>query len=415
MSNLFDYMAWRGDLTLAQDPLNPIDHMILTRISYLPLQGIVDGPGGRSVTLRAASRYFFTLPNWQELLLMKHDGDLFRQAAQCPRYQNVLLSRFAEDTDLEAQKQFGAVTLTLEDGTRYISFRGTDDTLVGWKEDFNMGCLDTVPSQEEALRYFVATAAALPGPFWLAGHSKGGNLATYCAIHCGPELQARIVGVVNNDGPGFRENQLHTPEYQAVADRIQTYVPQSSVVGMLLFHSEDFHVVRSSQIGILQHDLYSWQVEGREPIYLKGVPPSLKFSDQTLRLWVGSLPPEGRAAFVEGLYNILASTNYTTLSEMRKNSAALYRAVIQADAPERNIVIEGLTLLLRAACHSLPEYWAEQIKAHPLRNTIQERNLSHEKIALGSLRSHLRPVRSSFGTKRTAERPHPESGEPGQQ
>ena len=195
--------------------------------------------------------------------------DLFQAAGENPRYANVRLGAVVEHINQGEQTQFAAATFQLPDGhkrrkptykgTLVISFRGTDDSLIGWKEDFNMAFQYPVPAQRSASAYLDMVARLWEGPIILVGHSKGGNLAVWGAVHASPATRDRIVRVYSNDGPGFSEKMLESEAYRTLADRIDSLVPQSSLVGMLLSHDE-CDVIRSSQLGIFQHNGLSWEV-----------------------------------------------------------------------------------------------------------------------------------------------------------
>lgn len=365
MANLFDYLDWRGDLTLAQDPLNQVDNLILSRISYLPLDGIVPEPGDGFRSIGDTAKQFFdeqqnNAPGDQRRVLMKNDARLLSALAESPRFRTMQLSRYVNHIDFQEEKQFSAVSISLGTGAHYLSYRGTDDTFIGWKEDFNMGYLETIPSQKEAVAYLETAAAALPGPLFLGGHSKGGNLAVYAAAFCRPETQKRIPAVYNNDGPGFNAQVLETPGYQAVQERIHTFVPQSSVVGMLLDHEENYTVVHSKQVGLLQHDIYSWQLMGKELEQLDTVTDGSRFLDKTLQHWVASMDPAQREQFVDALYDVLSATNATTVTGLAKNMGALGQALKDADTPDKQAIIGALRLLFRSARENLPVLWEKE-------------------------------------------------------
>ena len=197
------------------------------------------------------------------VLVPEQIPELGHKMAASRRFSDLTLCAYVSRTDEETQTQFSALTILLSDKTAYIAFRGTDDTIVGWKEDFNLAFLPVVPAQKMAAEYLSAAAAALPShPLRVGGHSKGGNLAVYSAVFCGEAVQNQLMRVYNNDGPGFRTSLLGLPEHRRVADKITTILPESSVVGMLLEHEERYEVVRSTQSGLWQHDGFSWQVRG---------------------------------------------------------------------------------------------------------------------------------------------------------
>ena len=266
MANILEYLDWRGDLTLLERPFNEVDNLILAEICYLDFSGFV--PAGfqtQQVTLLdAASAYFAAHPETNMGVLVPDQIPvLVEHAAKTARFSDVRLLGYVNRIDEETQTQFSALTMLLPDGSAYVAFRGTDDTIVGWKEDFNMAFTPEIPAQKYAAEYLRQVSGALPfRPLLVGGHSKGGNLAVYAAVFCGQDVQNRILAVYNNDGPGFYSSLLSLPEHKPVAGKITTLLPESSVVGMLLEHEEAYQVVRSTQVGLMQHDGFSWQVKG---------------------------------------------------------------------------------------------------------------------------------------------------------
>ena len=246
MANILDYLDWRGDLTLAQDPFNEVDNLILAELSFVDFGGIVPGPGeGRAVPLwKAAEAYFAKTegrPIDMGVLVPNQIPELLRRTAASPRFRDMKLNGFVDHLDTVKAEQFAALAAECGDGTVYLSFRGTDDTLAGWKEDFYLSCMREVPAQKMAVAYTEAMAHQYPRiKLRLGGHSKGGNLAVWAGVFCPTAVQRRIAAVWSNDGPGFHEDILSQPRHIRLAERIHTIVPKSSVVGMLLEHEEDY-------------------------------------------------------------------------------------------------------------------------------------------------------------------------------
>ena len=232
MENVFDYLDWRGDLTLDLVPLCDVDAVVLSRLSYLPLDGLVP-PEGAPVGALMRQLLASKPP-----LLLPEDGRFIPALAASQRFCEMWIMDYVNQIDLESQTQFAAITVALGDGRHFVAFRGTDGTLVGWKEDFNMAFTCPVPAQRLAAHYAASAMLRFPGEFLLGGHSKGGNLAVYAAAFCPAALQERIAAVYNNDGPGFDAEVIALPGYQRICARVQTFVPQSSIVGMLLEHEE---------------------------------------------------------------------------------------------------------------------------------------------------------------------------------
>ena len=262
MADLFDYLLWRGDLSMDAVPPNAVDTLILSELSYIHFEGLVPGDFLHPVPLKVAAEAFAALPDREDRDRVRQDGALLAACAQAPRFADLKLCFYRSELLPQLQSQFAAVTWLLPGGAAVITYRGTDLTITGWKEDFNMSFQPQVPAQEKALWYLEAFARVHAGPIRLAGHSKGGNLAVYAAAKAQPELQERILSVHNHDGPGFHSAMLRDPGYQAILPRVRTFVPQSSVVGMLLEHEEPYTVVKSRQLSLLQHEPFSWEVLG---------------------------------------------------------------------------------------------------------------------------------------------------------
>lgn len=353
MSNLFDYLKWRGDLSLEQVPLNDIDSLILSRLSYLPFDGIAPSSLASTITVAEAAEQILQREDPEEGLIMKMDLPFLQEIAESQRFAKLGLCGYTNQVDPDAEKQFAALVIRLLPGLSYVSYRGTDLSLAGWKEDFNMSFCTPVPAQIDAVRYLNDVADAVPGTLCVGGHSKGGNLAVYAASFCRPEVQDRVRFVHNHDGPGFDSSVLASDGYQRITQKIRTFIPQSSVVGMLLQHEEDYYVVRSSQVGLMQHDPFSWEIQRDQFVYLDEVTDQSKFLDRMLKSWLTQLSPEQREQFVDTLFSILQETNATTLKELtlnwHRNAGIVLKSFREMDETMRQNLHHALGLLLEAA------------------------------------------------------------------
>lgn len=364
MANLFDYLLWRGDLTFAQAPFCAVDALVLSTLTYVHFEALVPGEPDASVPLGQAAETFLSLPEGERgRVRCENDLRLLALLARSPRFAALGLTCREERFDPAQESQFAALTVLLGGGEAFLAFRGTDSTLVGWKEDFNMGFLDTVPAQEMALAYVSRFAAAFPGRLRLGGHSKGGNLAVYAAARLSEDVQARIAAVYNHDGPGFADAMVESAGYRRILPRVHTWLPQFSVVGMLLEHGEVCTVLQSDQQGLLQHDPYSWQVLGGDFVCLEEVTAGSRVTDRALRSWISGMTPEQRSRLVDTVYEILSAGDATRTSEIVKpaNLSSSLHALGGTDAETRKLLADTLTGLLRSAAGSL----AEEIRPKP--------------------------------------------------
>lgn len=372
-TNILDYLKWRGDLSFLQSPFNDIDSLILSQIIYIPFEGIVPSVRStRTITLRAAAEKFFSIYDESKsslgALLPNEIFDLFRMAGQSRRFGNIRLSRYVNKINHETEIQFCAMTLFMDEINEiYIDFRGTDDTIVGWKEDFNMGFMTPVPSQTESVKYFnyVIGKYIKENPslkIRLGGHSKGGNLAVFAATYVEnlPEvnIQDKIDCIYNFDGPGFDDKVIRSEEYLRIRDRIKTIIPQSSVVGMLLGHEEGYIVVRSDQVGLLQHDALSWEVLGTEFTCLESVTDASLVLDKTLKAWIKSMDSISAERFVTALFEILSATDAKTLTELVTGKNRSISVMLKAYAGED----EDTKKMLKSAVRSMINIWKRNVK-----------------------------------------------------
>ena len=388
MANLMDYLDWRGDLTLEISPFNEVDALILAELSFVDFDGIVPPPElGRGLPLDEAAEAFFARHGGKDVpmgvLVPDTISKMLRKLMTSPRFRNMTLNGYTALLDDSIEQQFAALTIDLGNGSIYISFRGTDDTIVGWKEDLNMGFLEEIPSQKQAVEYVARVARQYSDKtIRIGGHSKGGNLSVYAAVKALAAVQDRIVRVYNNDGPGFAKPLVGTPEHTRVADRILTVVPQSSVVGQLLEHEQNVEIVRSDAEGMLQHDGFSWQVVGDHFIHLDGFSREGKVIDETLESWEGSLSPKQREAFADALYTVLTASGAKTLSDLNgdklKSAVTMLKTYSNLDRETRQL----LSGSLRALVGSYAKNVADDVQKNdlePLRRKLERQRKKAEK------------------------------------
>ncbi len=336
-------------------PLCDVDSLILSQMSYTTMHGMVtESFLGQHVTIGEMAEVAL---EEKQRLKQEEDEGLWRRLNESPRFKDLELVGYVDRFDVAIEKQFSAVTVLLPENKAVIVYRGTDLTIVGWKEDFNMSFSDCVPAQVEAVEYITSAAKALPDyEFYLCGHSKGGNLAVYASAFCDKDVQKRILAVRNFDGPGFSEENVAKEGMKRILPRTKTYLPQSSVVGMLLEHEEEFTVIHSRSLGVLQHDLYTWDVMGPTFIIEEETTGSSQFIDQALKEWLKVMPKDKREAFVEAVFSILDDCDAITLRELfsGKNAARVVKNLAQMEEEERTLVQEGLGILLNSMKRSLP-------------------------------------------------------------
>ena len=350
MADVFDYTRWRGDLTFSQDPPNAVDALIFSGLAYVRYGGEVEAHPERPVSLKAAAEAFFGLEDHENRSRVQKDQDLLAEAAVSVRFGNCRICMYRDQLIPEQETQFAAMTFLLDDGSMFIAFRGTDNSLVGWKEDFNMTFQQTIPAQRLALNYVREAALEHLRPIHIGGHSKGGNLAVFAAARSSPMLRERIVQVFNHDGPGFTKYLMGDPGYLAMVPKIRTYIPQSSVIGMLLEHEEPYMVIRSKSVGLLQHDLYTWDVMGKEFLTVEEITEGSQFADATIKEWFASMTSQERNQLVDVMFSLLGSGGADSVQELlHPRHLRTYIKTLSSDENLRRVLSAEFLGLIEAA------------------------------------------------------------------
>lgn len=349
MNNIITYTQ-ENLATFEQLPFNSVDSLILSSAAYIHFPEIIpELSGWKGIRLQELFCAEFFEEMFHNIPLGEDTKQLFFALAASPRFRNIRVMGYTEQFDFISEKQFSAMTFFVHPGLYYIAFRGTDSTLVGWKEDFNMAFKSPIPSQEEAVRYIEKAALYCPGKILTGGHSKGGNLAVYAAAMCRENIQKRIEKIYSHDGPGFLESTLKSSEFQYISPRIEKTLPQSSVIGMLLEHRKNFDIVKSNTLGLLQHNQFTWEIEGNHFVYIENLTKNARFTDKTLSDWLNHLTEEERERFVDALFSVLNANNLTSIDDFKADwqSAipATLHALTQLDGNTKKFILHTLKTL----------------------------------------------------------------------
>lgn len=314
MPNIQDHAIDVGSLSLSERPFDALDGLILTQLVYMPFDGWLGE--GDSCDLRECWRRLRATCDYERLdIFQKKRYRLFEACAMQRRYADWRMKDYVNTIDNEKEMQFCAATYIMPTGLRYIAFRGTDLTIAGWKEDLNMSFM-TVPSQVEAAEYVSRAAQGHGDAISLGGHSKGGNLAVYAGVHAEADTRERIRRVNSFDGPGLDEETLKCEGYELIAPRIESYIPQSSVVGMLLHYHPVYTVVKAKSAGILQHDAMTWQVENGDFVREKGLDAAGRITDEALHAWLAGMDMDDRRLLVDTLYRVVDAGRAELVTEL---------------------------------------------------------------------------------------------------
>lgn len=345
--NMMDYLDFRGDLTFAERGFNEVDNLIFAELAYLDLKDIVSDENTFTVTLEQVCEKYLAL-GYDQSYIVNDPRPLLEKAAACERYKNILVGGYVDKVNQDEQVQFAAMTFLVGDGTAYAAFRGTDNTIVGWREDFNISFLPETPGQSEAAAYLNRLAADTDYPLRVGGHSKGGNFAVYAAAFCEEAVRdGRVMEVYSNDGPGFNSSVAESEQYQAVLGKLVKIIPESSLIGVLLSSKAEAKVIKSEAKGILQHDPYTWCVRGTSFETADSRSAASLFMDETLSNWIDSLNDEQKKAVVSAIFDSMDASGAATITEMNENKWLSYNAIAKAIGSLDKSTADGVTESLK--------------------------------------------------------------------
>lgn len=365
IGNIIEYVHSYGYFDFKVLPFSAVDALVLAQFVYLKMESLLPvmvpetQPCHKAVTLRELKEDPEVEQLFADSRYEVNNRALFYTMCESRRYGDMKCLYCADHVCTEDETQFMALTCILSDGSVKVLYRGTDETIIGWKEDFNMAFQYPIPGQQASQAYLEQVAQYIPQELDLIGHSKGGNLAVYAAM-CAPEkVQNRIGRIYNLDGPGFRTEVYSMGSYEKIADKIIKIIPRSSIVGMLLESHGEYQVVDSKNIGFLQHDPYSWLVDRIDFVYAEQMDERHRLMDESLNEWAMSLPKEEVESFVNALYQIVAASEAADLISFTKNwtksLAGMASAIQNLDEETKNCIHRIMKSLANASKERLKE------------------------------------------------------------
>ncbi len=392
MANINDYLTWRGDIPFSKDfAFNEIDSMILARFSYL----LFDKINMQSTeTIADISLKMKDFPN--EKFLYNGDKELITNLGESRRFKDLIVTDYIKNNDKEHEKQFGAITIHLPNDEIYVSYIGTDLTIYGWKEDFNMGFMENVPCQLAGKDYLKTVASLYPTKkIRIGGHSKGGNVAIYAFITSSKEIQDRVIKVYNYDGPGFKKEIIEKYESANILEKIETYIPQDSIIGRILYHKEKTTIVLSLEKGILEHDIFSWQVFKDDVIKLAKNTDMSETIDKTLTDWVENTTDKQREVLIDAIFEVFYATDANSFKEivdnLKDNIPKIMKKYGEIPEDDKKVVGEMLKKIIKSNMHIMKEESAFKL------NNLKKEYLAKGKSVLEELdKKYLSVVKNEF-------------------
>ena len=398
MADIMDYIDWRGDIGFDEVHVNEVDGLIFSQLIYVQMKPYMPDAKKSYLTIKQLSSLYCADHSDDEIEqmpnLFRHSARLLQKLAHSRRYADCILRYYIYDISEKEESQFSAVTIELPDGTYFISYSGTDHSVVGWKENFNLSYLDETPGQNKAKKYLKQVAAYIYNDdrginekaindkalddeninnksintrkLWIGGHSKGGNLAVYAGAFTDENSRNHIDYIYNFDGPGFSLDKIKDSGFYEIDDRIYTFVPQSSIFGMMFEHEESYTIVKSNQQGFLQHYIYSWEIEQNSLVRLKSTTNFSVFFDHTLKEFVESLTIAQRREFTKEVFALLSLTETATFNEMLKNplknTGTILKSFAGLDSKTRNMLLKTIFAFVKSAKNNFSDITGGQNK-----------------------------------------------------
>lgn len=321
MPDMFDYLKWRGDLSFYQSRFNAVDGVILSTLTFIDFDALC---GDEDIDIKTASDGYCSDEDYDSIELgliipAAKINKLFCECGHTKRFGDIVVSDFVQHTDERTCVQFAAMTFHIGKDRIAVAFRGTDDSLVGWREDCCLAYLDEIPAQKLAVEYLDRIAEKYPEKrIFVLGHSKGGNLTLYSALKCSEKTSRRIIRAYCYDGPGLSPQMVTGKRYELMKNRLEVILPQSSYVGVMFERGEWYSVVKSTGRGLLQHDPFTWEIDGPAFVALSDLSAVGKIHEARFKERLGELTSEDRREVVEMVFDSISASGIKTLSELRE-------------------------------------------------------------------------------------------------
>ncbi len=356
MSNILDYLDWRGDLSFRRSSFNEVDSLILNRLSYIPLECLIKD--NEEITILELFNRFKDINKDTLFILRDEDIILIEKLGKSNRFKDVIVSDFLSITLKENEMQFAGVTFRYNlDSKIYIAFRGTDTSITGIKEDFNMNFLDVVPSEEYSIKYLEDIGNKYKDKeIRLGGHSKGGRVAIFASLNQKEDISNRIKKIYNNDGPGFNDEVIkilkEKEEYKRIIQKVITFIPESSLIGILFNHEEEVVIIKSIENGMKSHNIYNWDIKGTSIVRGDSLKESSKFLDKTFIQWMKTLDKDTRKNVIDCVFDILSNTKMEKARDFNdkimSNISSILKGYSNLSKENKKKLKETLGLLIKS-------------------------------------------------------------------
>lgn len=319
MSNLIDYLEEVKYLPFDQEPLNILDKVCINEIGYLTYEKWLSASDLKeTINLHDYAEGKDLNPDYS-FMVTKERVDLAEAMVRSRRFAGLNLSDYCSVLDKEVEKQFAAMIFSLpEFDYQQIVFRGTDDSVIGWKEDFQLTYSREIPAHRSAMAFLEKHLPNLSGHIAVSGHSKGGNLALYSAVQSSTVLREQIAELLLLDSPGLMKPLLEKTSYQELKPKMTVIRPQESVVGVMLYWDKVAKLVAADGIGIAQHNVLLWQVdlETNDFVYEDQPTDLSQRLEGSFHEWIEVLPNQQLKQVYDLFFNTILDSGIESLDDI---------------------------------------------------------------------------------------------------
>lgn len=323
MSNITEYIEEYKNIDFAESPFNEVDALVLSQLSYVDFSAIVcKFDSDVEISLEEAAHLYFSLHNEDELKenisIVYKACMLLEQCARTKRYRDIKLLKYADNVNDKIDKQFSAITFYIDSDLAVIAFRGTDTSVTGVKESAMLSYMFPVPAQIHGLYYLEESGTIAQRRLIICGHSKGGNLATFSGVSCSNSLKKKIIGIYEFDAPGFPEQMINRYDYLEMKSRIFSYIPQSSIIGCMLYHNSERKIVKSTNENLKQHQVSSWVIDGNHFVFADETDEKSKFFDKYFKKLAVAVGEENTQEVFETVFDFIEDSGINSYDDLKK-------------------------------------------------------------------------------------------------
>lgn len=370
MATILDYLTQYGQEDFSQRPLGAVDILIINELGYLPFGDHLDlsQPVNLAQARLTIEEEEQTQPNY-DFLVTKERVELVDLVTRSARFADLELVAYLNEVSQEFEKQFAALVFRLPSiGHTQLVFRGTDDSLIGWKEDFQLTYMREIPAQRQAKAYLEAFLGQCPDQLVVTGHSKGGNLAVVAASGLAQDLQDKISQVYMLDAPGLHQTVLASPGYARIRERVQVIRPKESIVGVMLEHDLPCLIVDSQGAGISQHNAGNWLIEDGDFLPVAEGTKLSQALEVTFKEWTNALTSQELKMLIDTVFDSLLSQGIESLNDFQ-DFATLSKALTalgQVPTDKKSLIQKSISQLWTI-------FWKQEMEQRKPQASLRDR------------------------------------------